>query len=315
MKFGFYLPDSGFTAHPDALEEIARRGDQLGFDCMVAPDHIIEPRKIGSAYPYSVGGEFGSWERIKGEWPEQITTLAYLAGVTERIRLVTSVMIVPYRNPILTAKMLATVDVLSKGRLTVGVGVGWMEEEFLALDAPPFRERGAVTDEYLRAYIELWTQANPKFEGRYCQFSNLTFLPKPIQEPHPPIWVGGHSRRAIRRAAELGDAWHPVGAIPASPLEPEELADSVALLHRYAERAGRDPAKIDVAMKAPLYDVALDSSGSRRRFTGTTEDVRQDIQAYADVGLSQIIFDFRRPELDHTVERMEWFAKEVMDGA
>ncbi len=315
MRFGFYLPDSGFASHPNALDETAHLGDQLGFDCMVAPDHIIEPRQIASAYPYSVGGEFGRWERVSGDWPEQITTLAYLAGITERIRLVTSVMIVPYRNPILTAKMLATVDVLSKGRLTVGVGVGWMEEEFLALDAPPFRERGAVTDEYLRAYVELWTQETPTFEGKYCRFSNLAFLPKPIQDPHPPIWVGGHSRRAIRRAAELGDAWHPVGAIPASPLEPAELAESVALLHRYAERAGRDPASIDVAMKAPLYDVDLDSSAVRRRFTGATDQVRQDIQAYADAGLSHIIFDFRRPELGRSLELMEWFAKEVMAGA
>ena len=312
MKFGFYLPDSGFTEHPDALAELARHGERLGFHCMVAPDHIVEPRGIRSQYPYSVGGEFARWERTEGEWPEQITTLAYLAGITERIRLVTSVMIVPYRNPILTAKMLATVDVLSKGRLTVGVGVGWMEEEFLALDAPPYSERGAVTDEYLRAYIELWTQDSPTFEGKYCRFSNLTFLPKPIQQPHPPIWVGGHSRRAIRRAAEYGDAWHPVGAIPASPLEPGDLAQSLALLHQYAETAGRDPTKIEVAMKAPLYDVDLDSAGSRRRFTGTTAQVRKDIQAYADAGLSQIIFDFRKPEPAQTLARMEWFAKEVM---
>ena len=315
MRFGFYLSHTGPTAHPDAMVEIARRGDQLGFECLVAPDHIIEPKGVDSAYPYSVSGGFGGWERTEGEWPEQITTLAFLAGVTERIRLVTSVMVVPYRNPILTAKMLATVDVFSKGRLTVGVGVGWMEEEFLALDSPPFSERGEVTDEYLRAFIELWTQDDPTFEGKYCRFSNLTFLPKPTQKPHPPIWVGGQSRRAIRRAAELGDAWHPVGAIPAAPLEPKELAENVALLHRYAERAGRDPTKIEVAMKAPLYDVALDSAGARRRFSGTPEQVRQDIQTYADLGVSHIIFDFRRPDLNQTLDRIDWFAKEVMAGA
>ncbi len=312
MQFGYYLPNSGPTAHPDALAEIARRGDQLGFHCLVAPDHVIEPTQISSPYPYTVGGDFSGGLRSQGEWPEQLTTLAFLAGVTQRIRLVTSVMIVPYRNPILTAKMLATVDVLSKGRLTVGVGVGWMEEEFEALSAPPFAKRGAVTDEYIRAFKELWTSDNPTFEGEFCRFSGITFLPKPVQKPHPPIWVGGQSRAAIRRAAQLGDAWHPVGAIPAAPLEPEELSEKVATLHRYAERAGRDPAKIEVAMKAPLYDEALTPAGVRRRFSGSPDEVCQDIQTYGELGVSHLIFDIRKPDLSETLERMEWFATEVM---
>ena len=315
MRFGFYLPNSGPTAQPDALAEIARHGDKLGFHCLVAPDHVIEPRDISSPYPYTVGGEFGGGVRSDGEWPEQLTTLAFLAGVTQRIRLVTSVMIVPYRNPILTAKMLATLDLLSKGRLTVGVGVGWMEEEFVALDAPPFAQRGAVTNEYLRAFKELWTSDNPSFEGEFCRFSGLTFLPKPVQKPHPPIWVGGQSRRALRRAAELGDAWHPVGAIPAAPLEPEELAQDVATMHRYAEGAGRDPATIEVAMKAPLYDTQIASPGKHRRFSGTPGEVRQDVQTYEAVGVNHIIFDIRKPDLGQTLERMNWFAEEVMAGA
>ena len=313
MRFGFYLPNSGLTVEPDALAEIARQGERLGFHSMVAPDHIIQPTKINSPYPYTVGGDFVG--RRDGEWPEQLTTLAFLAGITERIRLVTSVMVAPYRNPILTAKMLATVDRLSKGRLTVGVGVGWMEEEFEALDAPPFAERGAVTDEYLRAFKELWTSANPTFDGKYCRFSGLTFLPKPVQKPHPPIWVGGQSRRAIRRAAELGDAWHPVGAIPAAPLEPQELSDNVATLRRYAERAGRDPAKIEVAMKAPFYDAGIAPTGARRRFSGSPEEVLRDVHTYSEIGVSHIIFDFRRPDLDQTLDRMESFAEEVMAAA
>ena len=315
MRFGFYLPNSGPTCQADALAEIARRGDQLGFQCLVAPDHIVVPTGITSPYPYTVGGEFGGNSRSDGEWPEQLTTLAFLAGITQKIRLVTSVMIVPYRNPILTAKMLATLDVLSKGRLVVGVGVGWMEEEFVALDAPPFAHRGTVTNEYIRAFKELWTSEDPTFEGQYCRFSNLTFLPKPVQKPHPPIWVGGHSRRALRRSAELGDAWHPVGAIPASPLEPEELSGYLTTLHRYAERAGRDPGEIEVAMKAPLYDTALTPSGQRRRFSGTPEEVLQDVGTYADLGVGWLIFDFRKPDLGQTLERMDWFAQEVMGRA
>jgi probable F420-dependent oxidoreductase len=312
MEYGFYLPNSGAGAEPDALADIAKQGDRLGFYCMVMPDHILQPNQVDSTYPYSLTGDIlAAGQSGDGEWPEQITTLAYLAGVTERIRLVTSVMIIPYRNPILTAKMLSTLDMLSKGRLILGAGVGWMEEEFELLDAPPFAERGAVTNEYLEAFIELWTKDDPKFEGKYVNFSNITFLPKPVQKPYPPIWIGGQSKPAIRRAARLGDAWHPVGAIPATPLEPEELAENLVLLRDYAEKAGRDPSKIQVSVKAPLYDSG-DSSGPRRRFTGSADAVRQDVQTYSDVGVTHLIFDFRTADPHQTEDRMAQFAEEVM---
>ena len=312
MEYGFYLPNSGAGAEPDALADIAKQGDRLGFYCMVMPDHILQPNQVDSTYPYSLTGDIlAAGQSGDGEWPEQITTLAYLAGVTERIRLVTSVMIIPYRNPILTAKMLSTLDMLSKGRLILGAGVGWMEEEFELLDAPPFAERGAVTNEYLRAFIELWTKDNPKFEGKYVNFSDITFLPKPVQKPYPPIWIGGQSKPAIRRAAQIGDCWHPVGAIPAAPLEPEELAENLVLLRDYADKAGRDPSTIQVSVKAPLYDSG-DSSGPRRRFSGSADAVRQDVQTYSDVGVTHLIFDFRTADPHQTEDRMAQFAEEVM---
>ncbi len=312
MEYGFYLPNSGAGAEPDALADIAKLGDRLGFYCMVMPDHILQPNQVNSTYPYSLTGDIlAAGQSGDGEWPEQITTLAYLAGVTERIRLVTSVMIIPYRNPILTAKMLSTLDMLSKGRLILGAGVGWMEEEFELLNTEPFAERGAVTNEYLRAFIELWTKDDPKFEGKYVNFSDITFLPKPVQKPYPPIWIGGQSKPAIRRAAQIGDCWHPVGAIPAAPLEPEELAENLVLLHQYAEKAGRDPAIIQVSVKAPLYD-ASDSSGPRRRFSGSPDEVRQDVQTYADVGVTHLIFDFRTADPKQTEDRMARFSEEVM---
>ena len=316
MQFGFYLPNSGEGAQPDALASIARLGDKLGFHCLVAPDHILMPREVNSVYPYSVTGNIlAGGNSGAGEWPEQITTLAYLAGVTERIKLVTSVMIVPYRNPLLCAKMLATLDMLSKGRLIVGAGVGWMEEEFQLLDAPPFAERGAATDEYLQAFIELWTSDNPSFEGKHVKFSDIIFLPKPTQRPYPPIWIGGQSRAALRRAARMGNAWHPVGAIPAAPLEPEDLAENLAYLHRHAERAGRDPSEIQVSMKAPLYDASSDTAGSRRRFSGPPEAVLRDIQTYADVGVTHLIFDFRSTNHAETEERISRFSEDVMAAA
>jgi len=312
MEYGFYLPNSGASVEPDALANIAKLGDRLGFFCMVMPDHVLQPNNVSSPYPYSITGDIlEAGQSGDGEWPEQITTLAYLAGVTECIRLVTSVMIIPYRNPMLTAKMLSTLDMLSKGRLILGAGVGWMEEEFELLNAEPFAERGAVTNEYLKAFIELWTSDNPTFEGKYVNFSDITFLPKPVQKPYPPIWIGGGSRPAIRRAAQIGDCWHPVGAIPAAPLEPEELAENLVLLRSDAEKVGRDPSTIQVSVKAPLYD-ANAHSGPRRRFTGTPDEVRQDVQTYADVGVTHLIFDFRADSASQTEDRMAQFAEEVM---
>ena len=310
MKFGFYLPNHGPNARPEPLARIAKQGDELGFYCMVSGDHILVPNQVNSAYPYTLSGEFSGDE--SGEYFEQLTLLTYLAGITKNIRLVPSVMIVPYRPPILAAKILATLDVLSQGRLTLGVGVGWMEEEFEALGTPPFAERGEVTNEYLRAFKELWTSDNPTFEGKYCDFSNIKFLPKPMQKPHPPIWVGGQSRRAMRRAAELGNGWHPVGAIPAAPMEPEELAQNIVVMHGYAERIDRDPEEIEVSMKAPLYDSASDTKGPRRRFSGRPEQILQDVQTYTDMGVGTIIFDIRGSDLNQALERLDWFAKEVM---
>jgi len=312
MEYGFYLPNSGAGVEPNALSDIAKLGDRLGFFCMVMPDHVLQPNQVQSTYPYSLTGNIlEAGQSGDGEWPEQITTLAYLAGITDRIKLVTSVMIIPYRNPILTAKMLSTLDMLSKGRLILGAGVGWMEEEFELLNTEPFAERGAVTNEYLRAFVELWTSDNPTFEGKYVNFSDITFLPKPVQKPHPPIWIGGQSKPAIRRAAQIGNAWHPVGAIPAAPLEPEELAENLALLHDYAEKAGRDPSQLQVSVKAPLYD-SNNSDGSRRRFTGSPDEVRQDVQTYADVGVTHLIFDFRTADPHQTEDRMAQFSEEVM---
>ena len=297
-------------ARRSPLIEIAQAGEDLGYHSVVVGDHIMAPKVMHSSYPYSVGNEV-PWDE-GGEHLEQLTELTFLAAVTNHIRLVSSVMIVPYRNPLLAAKILATLDLLSDGRLIVGVGVGWLEEEFEALNTPPFADRGAVTDEYLEAFKELWTSDNPTYDGEYVQLSNLEFTPKPMQKPHPPLWVGGQSRPAIRRAVEHGNAWHPVGATPATPLEPKKLDSDIAYLHRHAERIDRDPAEVGIAMKAPLYDVARTSEGVRRRFSGEPQQIAQDIEIYADLGVSDLIFDVRSSDLNRILERLAWLSQEVI---
>src|SRR5213594_2499763 len=250
MHYGFYLPTRGQTTTPDDLDTLVQRGEAYGFHSVMIADHIVFPTDIQSRYPYTVSGAFPG----HGDAMEQLTLMAFVAAKTTALRLVTSVMILPYRNPVLTAKMLATIDVLSRGRVTVGVGVGWLREEFAALGSPAFDRRGAATDEYLQIFKTLWTQSPASFSGQFYRFDSIRFLPQPIQKPHPPIWVGGHSKAALRRVARLGDGWHPVGANAAVPLPPAELRTLLDELYRLAEAEGRDPKALTISYKAPVYD-------------------------------------------------------------
>jgi probable F420-dependent oxidoreductase len=308
MEYGLHLPASSAGVRPDELVRFAQQAEALGFYCITVADHVIVPKDISVPYPYTVDGKYPG----TGYHLETLTTMGYLAGATQRIRFVTSVMILPYRNPIVTAKMLATLDVLSGGRVIVGAGVGWMKEEFETIRTEPYGERGKVSDEYIAAFRELWTSDNPSFSGKYCSFSNIIFLPKPVQRPTIPIWIGGHSKQAIRRAARLGDGWHPIGGVPTIPLEPEGIKQDMDMLFDYAVKSGRDPKKIRVALKGSLFDREKQiTPGKRRRFIGSAEEIAADIRDYRVAGVDTMIFDVRRPSIAETLERMDWMAKEV----
>ena len=310
MEFGFYLPTFGSLAKREPLLKIAGYAESLGYDSMVVSDHVVAPIDPKSQYPYSVGSEV-PWGST-GEHLELISELAFLSAATEKIKLVSRVMIIPHRNPVLTAKMLSTIDVLSNGRLIVGVGVGWLEEEFVALDTRPFKERGKVSDEYLSIFKTLWTEETPSYSGEYYEFNPLQFAPKPIQEPGPPIWVGGQSKPAIRRAVNFGDAWHPVGANPASPLEPKQLKEDLGYMEDYCKKVGRDYAELTVAMKAPVYDKELETGGVRRRFSGSPYQIIDDVKTYADLGVSHLILDTRSADLNQFMEKMTWLMEQVI---
>jgi probable F420-dependent oxidoreductase len=313
MKYGFTLPGRGQLATPERLGIIARKGEEFGFDSLLTGDHILVPKNISSVYPYTEGGEFpGSGS---GESMEQITLLSYIAGQTSKIRLVTSVLIVPHRNPLIAAKSLATLDVLSGGRLVVGVGVGWMREEFEALGLPPFEERGAVTDEYIRAFKVLWTEDDPHFDGKYISFDDISFLPKPVQKPHPPIWVGGESRPALRRTAELADGWYPLGSNPTFPMgTPEQLKAGLERLAGYAARFGRDPSTIETIYRTHQFELLKQAAGpDRLPFVGDADQIAGDIRQYQDMGVTSMIWDFLRQtdDLDSMLGLMEDFSKQV----
>jgi probable F420-dependent oxidoreductase len=310
MRYGFYIPTRGRTAEPDAIEALVARGEALGFHSAMIADHIAFPVTITSKYPYTVDGVFPG----QGDALEQLALMAFVAGRSSRLRLVTSVMILSHRNPVVTAKMLATIDVLSRGRVTVGVGVGWCREEFEALGAPDFDRRGEVSDEYVRIFKALWTECPASFAGKFYRFDSLRCLPFPVQKPHPPIWVGGHSKAALRRVARLGDGWHPVGANPAVPLSPAELGSLLDELRRLTEAEGRDPSRLAISFKAPLYDGGRPVGGgaARRPFSGSAEQIAEDIGTYARLGVGEMIFDFRSESQSESLERMERFAALVV---
>lgn len=309
MDYGVHLPVSGPAATPENLLLFVRRAEALGFFCVTVSDHIAIPERLSSRYPFTLDGRYPGG----GHHLEQLSVLAFLAAATKSIRLATSVMVLPYRHPVLAAKALATIDFLSGGRVILGAGAGWMEEEFRLVGAPPFAERGAVADEYLRAFQALWREERPRFAGRYASFSDLIFLPKPVQKPRIPIWIGGHGERALRRAGELGDGWHPIGAIPAVSLEPGELRLKRERLSRYARAAGRDPAEIRIVLKATRYDRG--AGARRQRFTGSAEEIAADIREYESAGVDCVILDVRAPEPAASLERMEWLAREVIPRA
>ena len=319
MKFGFMLPSRGPLARPENLSFIAKRGEELGYSFLMFPDHIVMPRDVSSQYPYSESGVFPGADN--SETMEQLTTLAFLAGQTSSIRLVTSVMVVPHRSPVVTAKALSTLDILSQGRLTVGVGTGWLEEEFQALETKPFEERGAVTDEYIQVFKELWTSEAPRFEGEYCRFSNIDFLPKPVQKPHPPIWVGGEGLRAIRRAARFGDGWQPLGNNNRFPTATaEELAVGLRRLDTELEREGRPAGSLEVTSRMLGYDLKKGggaSNGGRPVFTGTPDEIASDIRRFQELGVDNLVPSFHgvaglAASRDAMLSVMEDFAKEVV---
>lgn len=312
MNIGFGVPSRGPLASVENIASMTRRGEEMGYDIVSVSDHIIVPASIDSVYPYNDTGEFVS--SASGEYMEQLATLSYMAALTSKIRLLTSVMVLPHRSPVLAAKTLATIDVLSGGRLIVGCGVGWMREEFEAIGAPPYADRGRVGNEYIAAFKELWTSDDPTFSGDYCEFSGIHFSPKPVQKPHPPIWIGGESPPALRRAAQLGDAWYPIGSNPRFPVGTfAQLGDYMGRVRSNAEAAGRAPETLDFAYSVNWHsgEAAVGSDGERRLLTGSPQQRADDIKRLQDMGVNHLMLNFDGAALDQTLSSMQDFADKV----
>jgi probable F420-dependent oxidoreductase len=289
MQIGFNAPTSGPLIEPDSLSAIVVEGETLGFDYVTISDHIMVPRNLESKYPYTDSGEFPAG--TQAAWLEQLATTAYIAALTKRLRFVLSVMVVPHRPAVLTAKLLSTIDFLSKGRLTLGIGVGWCREEFEAIGAAPFDDRGHVTDEWMDVCRELWTADLPRFTGKYVKFDDVVFTPKPVQNPIP-IWVGGESAPALRRTVRYAHGWYPVGTNPQFPMNTlSRFKAGLARFRGFAEKAGRDPAEVTVALRVlagPGVRPRGSIDGEAEMFTGSDDDWVADIAALDGLGVRAV---------------------------
>ena len=285
MDYGIVLPHFGSFAREEAARRVvaaAEAAEALGYSTVWVIDHLVLPSQIEGGYAFNPLDPF----------LEPLTVLGALALKTTRVKLGTAVLVLPYRHPIYTAKALATVDVLSGGRLVVGVGAGWMEPEFAALGVP-MRERGSRTNETIDVLKALWTQDTPSYAGRHFQFSNIKFVPQPVQKPRPPILVGGITTGALQRVARRGDGWIALGK------GPEDLKAPMETLWDLTAKAGRKPEDLHISM-LPISTPSL-------------EQVVKDVPRYAELGVHHLYLSFRAwtGEFAQLMELMARFAREV----
>ena len=293
MKYGVCIPHYGRPIDAQGLTEMAVKAEEMGFDSVWVTDHIIVPHVIPDR-PDIV---------YRHDMLEPLSLLAHLGAVTSRVSLGTSVIILPYRNPVVLAKMIATADVLSQGRVIFGAGVGWMEGEFEVLNAP-FANRGPLSDEYISLLKALWTSPTPTFHGSHFQVSDVTFSPMPVQDPHPPIWIGGRSRRAVRRAVELGDYWHP------TQMGPQELTKHAEYLRRLSQSTGRSSPP-GISFRGTVNFTGDAPPDWRPPLHGAVADVVADLLDYSRAGVDYVILEISGESFADKFKTMERFISEV----
>lgn len=265
MQIGIMPIGMGVAADPKVIASTARTAEQAGFHSLWSGDHVVFLKKFASQYPYAQAGKLPI-QSTKIPLLDPFAALTFAAAHTKTIRLGTGVYLVPERNPVATAKQVASLDVLSEGRFDFGVGIGWLAEEFAAVGVP-WERRAARTMEYLRAMKMLWTEEEPEFTGEFCSFPQAHLFPKPVQKPYPPIIFGGNSTPALKRTAEAGDGWY------GWTLTPAETKEKIESIRRYARAAGRDPEKFHFT--------------SSPGFVASVE--LDEIKRYRDAGAHQVI--------------------------
>ncbi len=283
MKLGLMFVNSGPFARPELLAHLAKTAEERGFESLWTVEHVVIPHNYQTPYPYSRDGKIPGGEDVA--IPDPLLPLAYAAAVTSRIRLATGILILPQRHPLYTAKEVATLDVLSRGRVILGIGSGWLKEEFDALGLD-FHQRGARTDEAIAAMRVLWREGASTFHGKHFDFRDVKSLPKPAQAGGVPIHIGGHSPAAARRAGRMGDGFFPALG------EVDKLKELFALMREAAQQAGRDPAAIEL------------SSGGRASL--------DTIKRLQDIGVSRVVIAPPAFDAEGLTRGLDKLANEVL---
>ncbi len=306
MDIGISLPTVGPAGEREFVLDVARAAERLGFHSVWTTDHIAFPKVRTTEYPYQESTTELAFSPGM-DWLDPIAVMGVVAGATERITIGTSVLVVPYRHPVVLAQELASLDRLSEGRIVLGVGSGWMDEEFAAVGVPK-RERGARTDESIDLMQRLWEATGPiSFDGRFWRLDEVVLASRPHRPGGPPVMVGGNSEPALRRAGRLGDGWLGFEVFV------DQVPDKRETLARAAKEAGRDPTAITLSVRrglVPPFEVS-NFLPDRRSIQGPPEDVAAELGAYAAEGVSLVVLDlaFIVPDIMAT---MEWLAAEVV---
>lgn len=302
MRYGMSVIVRGDAAGPETFNAQATQAEALEWDCLWVSDHLLMPAMRVSRYPGRSDGELPSaWKRT---YYQPFSVLNYLAAQTQTVRLGISVLILPMRNPIEMAAQIAEMDQLSSGRVNLGIGVGWFREEFEALGYD-FDDRGARTDEGLSLIKALWSNEKTTFNGRYHQFEAAETGPKPIQKPHPPIYIGGDSPGALERLAREGDVWHPFR------ITPDGLAAALPKLTAALADAGRSPEDCPIAPKIPLTFQDHAPATGQAPTEGRPQDILAALRLYQELGATEFCFDIMTETLPVALETMVRFNEEI----
>ena len=293
MKFGFVIPQNWGLENPQDVVDIGVRAEELGYDSVWVNHHILNVGYIR--------------ERLEDRpYYDALTVLTWVAARTERVRLGTTVLVLPCLNPLVLAKTVATLDVMSGGRVSLGVGVGMLREENEALGRD-FTTRGAYADESIRIMRDLWTSEDPSFSGRFFDYGGFKFSPKPVQEGGVPILIGGMSRAAMRRAATLGDGWHPNGG------SLDALPSRIADLRSLCEANDRDPDDVALVIRGELDILDAPSDDPSTPLVGSVDQIRAAIESYAEMGVSELVMQVSGGNADHIRRVQETFAEVVLE--
>lgn len=319
MDFGVRIGNISTRPVAEAVERMyamAAAGEELGYASIWVTDHMVFPTHTDSTYLSTPSGRLSEIDPHSNMF-EALTVLSALAGATRQLSLGTNVLVLPYRHPLLTAKMLATLDALSGGRVILGVGVGWLREEFELFGAATYEERGALVDEYIRILRLVWSEPSPSFEGRWYRFSGFDFAPRPVQQPLP-IWIGGASEAAYGRTVRLGDGWHP------SHVRPEEYEHGVERLRARCAAAGRGFAELKLSLSLRIV-IDEQIGGAELQwmsppdapgyYAGTAKQAVTTLRRYAATGCGHVNVNVSHRgapmTADASVSALRWFAEEV----